>query len=730
MSSFAKISIRFAADLKQFSSEMQNAERSMKKFGQNMTKIGSGLSLGVTLPLIGLGAASVKAASDAEETSSKFDTVFRDIASAAKASAEALRDSYGLSSTSSKQLLSDTGDLLTGFGFSQAAALDLSTDVNKLAVDLASFTNFSGGAEGASQALTKALLGERESVKSLGISILEADVKAKVLENTQKGLTFESERQAKAFATLQLAQEQSKNAIGDYARTSDSFANKMRLLKARLEDVSVQFGEILLPYVTKLASFVGKLIDKFSDLSPVTKKIIVVVAAFAAAIGPLLVIMGVLMTSVIPGIIAALPALGAAFTALTGPIGLLIAAIAGIAFMVYKHWDRIKAEMVSLQNYFIDLYNESVVFRIAIESIIFTFSTLWSTVKFVFSAIYTVVENAALFILNSFKNIGAGIKAALTGNISGIGKAFKDQSKLMATSFGGTIKDLDSEFKAFSNEISGNFSNAIDNVIKRKKIAFVKENIDTTAIKEAVEEVNLDRPVGEGTRKQISTLDPIAALPIIETSPFDFIVEKMPAQVDFMNEQQLRALDNAIQFNEGFTAILEDVAQNTVIGFGQLLAGMAAGTAGIADFGSLIVGAFADIAIKVGELAIKIGLTLQGVQAALASINPVLAIAAGVALVALGTFLKSSMSNVASGGGSPTPFADGGIVYGPTNALIGEYSGARSNPEVVAPLDKLKNLLGDAGGKAAGRLEGEFKVKGQDLLLVLNSAQAYKSRRG
>lgn len=64
-----------------------------------------------------------------------------------------------------------------------------------------------------------------------------------------------------------------------------------------------------------------------------------------------------------------------------------------------------------------------------------------------------------------------------------------------------------------------------------------------------------------------------------------------------------------------------------------------------------------------------------------------------------------------------TPFANGGIVYGPTLALMGEYAGAKSNPEVIAPLNKLKSLIGNNGGGGGGIYE--LKVKGRDLVAVL-----------
>ena len=67
-----------------------------------------------------------------------------------------------------------------------------------------------------------------------------------------------------------------------------------------------------------------------------------------------------------------------------------------------------------------------------------------------------------------------------------------------------------------------------------------------------------------------------------------------------------------------------------------------------------------------------------------------------------------------------TPFADGGIVSGPTRALVGEYAGAKNNPEVIAPLNKLKTLLDDGSSKQGGG-EVSFRVEGQALVGVLNN---------
>lgn len=74
-----------------------------------------------------------------------------------------------------------------------------------------------------------------------------------------------------------------------------------------------------------------------------------------------------------------------------------------------------------------------------------------------------------------------------------------------------------------------------------------------------------------------------------------------------------------------------------------------------------------------------------------------------------------------------TPFANGGLLYGPTLALMGEYAGAKSNPEVVAPLDKLKSLIGDSGAVAGMRME--TRVRGRDLVMAIANETRINRKR-
>lgn len=96
---------------------------------------------------------------------------------------------------------------------------------------------------------------------------------------------------------------------------------------------------------------------------------------------------------------------------------------------------------------------------------------------------------------------------------------------------------------------------------------------------------------------------------------------------------------------------------------------------------------------KLGQQFIILGTQQLAVEIGLGTMNPALVIGAGVALVAAGAATKKLMSE------GITPMAKGGLLFGPQMILAGEYSGAASNPEVIAPLDKLKNLIGGNGGR-------------------------------
>lgn len=99
------------------------------------------------------------------------------------------------------------------------------------------------------------------------------------------------------------------------------------------------------------------------------------------------------------------------------------------------------------------------------------------------------------------------------------------------------------------------------------------------------------------------------------------------------------------------SAIATDALGGMATGISEAVGVMIAGQGDMNGFATLVAGTFADMAINVGKTAIQTGVAVLGIKAALKSLNPYAAIAAGVALVALGTAVKASLSNIGNGGG-------------------------------------------------------------------------------
>ena len=149
----------------------------------------------------------------------------------------------------------------------------------------------------------------------------------------------------------------------------------------------------------------------------------------------------------------------------------------------------------------------------------------------------------------------------------------------------------------------------------------------------------------------------------------------------------------------------------------QISKAFAGGTVSAGQFAAQVVSIIGDLLITLGTFAI-IGSDLMSV-----ALIPVVGAAAGLAAIAVGAAIKGLAQKFMSEG--VQTFASGGIISGPTLGLMGEYSGARHNPEVVAPLDKLKSMISSNGSQ---NLSGEFVVRGQDLVVALQRAERNRNR--
>jgi len=166
------------------------------------------------------------------------------------------------------------------------------------------------------------------------------ELKSKIVE-ASKGEVQELTSAQKAQAIYALIMQQTTTAQGDFIRTSDGLANSTRIAKAQLADAAATMGSQLLPYGLKVVQFVSDLITKFSNLSPETQKVILIVAGLAAAVGPLLLVFGSLMSglgAILPVISSVGGALGSVAAVVGGPLLLVIGLIAGAIALLALAW--------------------------------------------------------------------------------------------------------------------------------------------------------------------------------------------------------------------------------------------------------------------------------------------------------------------------------------------------------------------------------------------------------
>jgi len=293
--------------------------------------------------------------------------------------------------------------------------------VSKLAVDLASFTNAQGGAEAVSQALTKALLGERESLKTYGISIQEADVKAELLKKGLNNLTGEALRQARAEVTLEIAMRQSKNAIGDYERSTGSLAKSKKELRKTMEDLQIQLGQVFMPIMKDLVDIIQPIIEKFANWAKENPKLVKWLTIGALAVAGLTAVLGTLglvMTAILP-----------VFTMISLPILAIVAGIGVLIFIIVKliqHWDMIKDGAMVLWESLVEIWNGIAEFFTGILESIMQKFTEWGDainvaldkVKNFFIAVFTAIKNLVIAYFNNYKAIVTTIIGAIAGVIS------------------------------------------------------------------------------------------------------------------------------------------------------------------------------------------------------------------------------------------------------------------------------------------------------------------------
>lgn len=395
------------AKLKAVGEKAQVVGQKMQAVGQKMKDVGSSMTQTVTAPIVAGFTIAAKVASDYSESLNKIDVAFGKNAQSVKDFTETTTEQFGISKAAAAEMASGFGALAKGIGLSEDKAATMSTTLTGLSGDLASYFNV--GQDEAAKALESIFTGESEALKKFGIVMTDTNLE-KFAEEHGK-VWKEMSQEERTMLRYQFVLEKTKDAQGDYARTSDSTANSIKTAQAALSDLALVFGEMVLPVITPIIQKLTEFIQKITTLPAPVQKVIAVIALVAAAIGPVLVIIGTLISAV--GTIvsafgaasAAIGGGGVALTALTGPIGIAIAVIAGLiaaGVLLYKNWDKIKAGVQWLAAEISAKFKQIKAYII----------TTWTSVK-------TYTQQA-------WNNIKAGVVQRVTSLIAGVKQKITD----------------------------------------------------------------------------------------------------------------------------------------------------------------------------------------------------------------------------------------------------------------------------------------------------------------
>lgn len=221
-------------------------------------------------------------ASDLEEVQNVIDVTFGDSAEAVNQYAKDAIQQYGLSELAAKKYAGSLGAMLKSSGVAGDELTEMATSLVGLTGDMASFYNLNP--EEAFSKLSSAIAGETEPLRSLGINMNVANLEAYALS---KGIDKAWSSMTQAEQTTlryQYIMENAADAQGDFARTSDSFANQSKTLSQQLQSVGGEIGSAFIPYLKDAAKALNEVFSGKISISEFTGRIISVMRSGADAL--------------------------------------------------------------------------------------------------------------------------------------------------------------------------------------------------------------------------------------------------------------------------------------------------------------------------------------------------------------------------------------------------------------------------------------------------------------
>ena len=215
--------------------------------------------------LVQFGKECVELGSDLAEVQNVVDVTFTTMSDKVNEFAKNAMTSAGLSETMAKRYVGTFGAMSKSFGFSESQAYDMSTALTQLTGDVASFYNISQDL--AYIKLKSVFTGETETLKDLGVVLTQSALDQYALANGYGKTTSAMTEQEKVALRLAFVQKQLSAASGDFIRTSDSWANQVRVMQLQLQSLKATVGQGLINIFTPVLKVINILLGKLATLA-------------------------------------------------------------------------------------------------------------------------------------------------------------------------------------------------------------------------------------------------------------------------------------------------------------------------------------------------------------------------------------------------------------------------------------------------------------------------------
>ena len=708
-----KLNLKLGIDVSDLDKELGKVERTMSRFGSKMKNVGTTLTQSLTLPIIGLGGASLKAFADMERLEGGLTAIMGSSKDAA-IEMEKLR-----------KVAENPGLALPQVVKASASLQSVGMDADKARNVIEQFGNAVARAQGGPAEFAGVVYGLTQISSST--SILAEDlniVKERLPELNDILLKTFGTNTAEGLRNLNISNTEFIDVITNQLSVLDrangglnnSFENLKDNINASLAELGKTINESLKLEIVfdKVSKKIQELVEKFKSLTPEQQENIVKFGLIAAAVGPLIFILGQFATS-ISSIITLSRTLIATFTILSGGTYLVVAAIGAlIAYyattnegqkslsktgaLLSESFDRIKkafsktlellGKLQPLFDLLLLVFGKIAVFTF--EVVLSQINAVLSTINFLYDGVIKVLEGLRL--INKQKvepKIKIGSALGMPDRPSGAGGSWGDETKTPGKT---PPKGPPIIPKGTPNNIQAKSSAGLD----------------------AIRELQTNKSFMEFNAVSVN------ALPTLDLIPQK--LESISAANDKLKQTNL---DLANSFT-AITHVVKSVEvaltpmQSILVAATDAFSVMAMqGETDMKKLGSAAIQAARMVIssyIKEGVAGIVRGI-LSGPLSK--TLGPGALAVAGAAGAGAAVLFNTLLNKVA-----PPKLAQGGLAYAPTMALVGDNRNARVDPEVIAPLSKLKGML-DGGGSPYILTT---RVAGSDLLVIMEKAKNINTR--